>query len=289
MYTQQTKPKETKRGAQVVQKKNNVKQAFGFVDNRSGVMAQQKLQKLANDSLYSIQLRSMHKMINNSQQTKDIYQFKSTSNTDVIQMVRWQWDGEKWISQDESLGAGPRRPGAYVGEIADYEEPKIPLSLNLGAGQNPMLNPGTINLEYSEEDASEGKKKNPLAEYIVADATNLPFRSGVFDLIHAINPYGFNPVNPEVSRVMTPSGGLRVTGNSKNKYAKNSGSAQVSPSSVGLHEHGISDMVTEHQFGTQSHTGGGSQLDISSSKTRSYSKGKGITISEAATSENKEL
>jgi hypothetical protein len=53
MYVQVKKPKENKSRAvanSVTQKKSNVKQSFGFVDNRPKSNAQKKIQSQANDS-----------------------------------------------------------------------------------------------------------------------------------------------------------------------------------------------------------------------------------------------
>ncbi len=104
---------------------------------------------------------------------------------------------------------------------------------------------------------------------IVADADALPFISEIFDEAHAINPYGFNPVNPETARVLKPDGSLKVTGTAKNPF-----SAPLSPSQAGeagfkLTETGAMQRV--HQFGVQRTTSGG-VLNTSASGTTVYRK-----------------
>lgn len=213
---------------------------------------------------------------------------RGIDSNQVIQLAKWRWNGKVWVNLDGTGGSPPPMPGKNVGDIKNTDDSKPLISLNLGAGQNPKPGLGVINLEYSKEDALAGKKKKPGAQYVIADANNLPFRDGVFDQVDAVNPYGFNPVNSETARVMDPVGKLKVTGNDKNKYAKNSGSTMVVPEDVRLKQTGIQGMTPEHQFGQQSHTGGSSSLDTSTSKTRVYEKGR-ITISEAAKSINPQL
>ncbi|MDT8700928.1 hypothetical protein [Kluyvera ascorbata] len=255
---------------------SNVKQSLRFVDNRTESIAQERMQT---DAIKTSKIKQLHA------------QSHRENNVGIIQLIKWKWvEGTKWVNDDGVLGGGPRRPGAHDGEIVEYDEPAPLLSLNLGAGQNPMVKFGSINLEYSKDDAEKGKANYSDAEYILADATKpLPFRTGVFDEIHAINPYGFNPVSTETSRVMASTGILHVTGNNANKYAKNSGAAHEKPEKAGLYQSGISEISAAHKFGKQSHSGGGTELDISSSQTRSYVKGNKITLSEAAHSSNAEL
>ncbi|ATG76431.1 MULTISPECIES: hypothetical protein [unclassified Pseudoalteromonas] len=60
MYEQVDKPKENKSRAvanSVTQKKSDVKQGFGFVDNRSDATSKRKMKETVNDSLKSIQLK----------------------------------------------------------------------------------------------------------------------------------------------------------------------------------------------------------------------------------------
>jgi len=61
MYAQKETPKENKNRSvadSVVQKKSGVNQSFGFVDNRPEISAQRKLQKIANNTPQTKQLRA---------------------------------------------------------------------------------------------------------------------------------------------------------------------------------------------------------------------------------------
>lgn len=278
MHDNLWKSKENKNGAvvnSISQQKKNIKQGVRFIDNRSESVVKERMQSEAINTPRVKQLITLNHKVN---------------DLNIIQLVKWTWGDGKWIREDGTPGVGPRRPGVHEGETVEYDEPKPLLSLNLGAGRNPMVNHGFINLEYSKDDAKKGREENNNAEYILADATKpLPFRSGVFDEVHAVNPFGFNPISKETSRVMTSTGVLSVTGNGANKYAKNTGDAHQDPERVGLYQNGISGMIAAHNFGIQSRTGGKSALDTSSSLTRSYVKGKEITLSEAANSSNPQL
>ncbi len=55
---------------------------------------------------------------------------------------------------------------------------------------------------------------------VVARAEQLPFRDGTFKEVHAINPYGYQPVSAETARVLEKGGMLYVTGSPKNKWIK---------------------------------------------------------------------
>ncbi|MDO6686996.1 MULTISPECIES: hypothetical protein [unclassified Agarivorans] len=73
MYAQVEKPKENKSrvvASSVAQKKNDVKQAFGFVDNRSDAVTQRRLQKTISDSQRIMQLMAIRESVNNNSQTK---------------------------------------------------------------------------------------------------------------------------------------------------------------------------------------------------------------------------
>lgn len=132
------------------------------------------------------------------------------------------------------------------------------MGLNLGAGTNPMDRPGfTINLDVDRALEGRGDLRTAHSDYVLmTPGAPLPFRPGVFDEVHAVNPYGFNPVSAETTRVLAPGGQLVVSGNMQNnKYAKNTGATAVAPASVGLtpmaHGTGI---PPEHAFGTQTLT-----------------------------------
>lgn len=130
--------------------------------------------------------------------------------------------------------------------------------LNLGAGTNPMERPGfTINLDVDQSLSGRGGLQTPHSDYVLTGPNQpLPFRPGVFDDVHAVNPYGFNPVSAETTRVLAPGGQLMVSGNMvNNKFAKNTGTTAVTPASVGLAPmaHG-SGIPPEHDFGMQTLT-----------------------------------
>jgi hypothetical protein len=62
MYEQVEKPKENKSRAvanSVAQKKSNVKQGFGFVDNRSATIAQRRLEEISNNCPHIVQKRGI--------------------------------------------------------------------------------------------------------------------------------------------------------------------------------------------------------------------------------------
>ncbi len=144
------------------------------------------------------------------------------------------------------------------------------MRLNLGAGSNPLTreNGFNINLDLAPPSpAALGTGRHH--DSVLADATRPPFRSGVFDEVHAVNPYGYNPLSSGVSRVMAPGGTLHVSGTKANKYAKNTGSARVDPAAAGLQPAGEGALIPEHQYGQQRTTDGGA-LDVQSSRTRTY-------------------
>lgn len=48
-------------------------------------------------------------------------------------------------------------------------------------------------------------------------------KTGSQSSINIDNPYGYNPLNPEVLRILSPNGEIRMVGNLKaNKYFRNS-------------------------------------------------------------------
>jgi hypothetical protein len=102
---------------------------------------------------------------------------------------------------------------------------------------------------------------------VAADAKALPFESKSFSEAHAINPHGFNPVNPETARVMQPGSRLYVTGTERNSFAKPMGAAEAEAAGFKLIESG--PMIGQHNFGTQRATTGGA-LSTKSSTTTVY-------------------
>ena len=86
---------------------------------------------------------------------------------------------------------------------------------------------------------------------VIANAEQLPFRSGTFGQVHAINPFGFNPASNETARVLQPGGNLFVTGTPRNPFM--TGSQPVSGAFEAI---GSGPMVRAHQFGTQALSSG---------------------------------
>jgi hypothetical protein len=127
--------------------------------------------------------------------------------------------------------------------------------LNLGSGANPMI--GAINVDIK---AGAGVD-------VVADAAALPFKSGAFSEVHAINPFGFNPVSAETARVMQPGGLLRVSGTARNPYAK-----PISPEAAraaGFELVETAPLADVHNFGVQ-RLSSGEPLNTASSTTTTY-------------------
>lgn len=101
------------------------------------------------------------------------------------------------------------------------------------------------------------------------DATNMEgIPDASFDTVHAINPYGFNPVNPETARVMAPGGILKVSCNTKaNKFTR------ISPEAAkeaGFEYLGEGPLDEEHRFGELKRTDGTSIANDDKIKTRTY-------------------
>nr|WP_189938026.1 hypothetical protein [Streptomyces aurantiogriseus] len=54
-------------------------------------------------------------------------------------------------------------------------------------------------------------------DVIQGSDSDLPFEDGTFRTVHAVNPFGFNPVNAETARVMERGGLLIVSAAKRNK------------------------------------------------------------------------
>jgi RHS repeat-associated protein len=152
-------------------------------------------------------------------------------------------------SSGDPLGLAPAaNPHSYIRNPTAWADPLglngcTPASrtLNLGSGDNPM--PGAVNVD-----------SRPLPGVdVVADAEHLPFKSGSFSDAHAVNPYGFQPVNPETARVLEPGGRLTVTGSPRNPYV-NPTDDQVA--AAGFRKIYEGPMVPGHEFGVQKFTDG---------------------------------
>lgn len=86
--------------------------------------------------------------------------------------------------------------------------------LNVGAGKLPI--PGATNI-----DINPMKSRNPMKPRVIkADANRLKARDAIYDYVLAFNPYGYLPVDSDVSRVLKPEGKICVTGNLRNPFFK---------------------------------------------------------------------
>ncbi|MFE5586904.1 polymorphic toxin-type HINT domain-containing protein [Kitasatospora sp. NPDC056531] len=130
-------------------------------------------------------------------------------------------------------------------------------TLNLGSGDNPM--PNAVNLDI---------KPNPGVD-IVADAESLPFRDGEFATVHAINPFGYQPVSPETARVLKSGGRLVVTAAKSNKWRK---ASQQAIEDSGFVLESVGEMTPEHDFGIMRRADGGIIPDGANFETRIYRK-----------------
>lgn len=164
--------------------------------------------------------------------------------------------------------------------------------LNIGAGNNPMASKicrDTTNIDMSPPPSPKlqsPKEKGalPKVNYRAGDAMNLPFGSKKFDRIHAINPFGFNPVNQSVAGAVNDVGAIFVSGTRNNKFATNEKPRKnkepkpmVDPASVGLQfvkeklSEGKPILSTRHQFGKQTKSDG-THLNTDNSFTKVYRK-----------------
>ena len=99
MYAQVEKPKENKSRAvanSVTQKKGNVKQGFGFVDNRPEVVVQRKLQEMAKKNSQVTQLKGIQQKADDRSQVKAIQKYiiqsqPSRNITPSQSVVQFMW------------------------------------------------------------------------------------------------------------------------------------------------------------------------------------------------------
>lgn len=83
--------------------------------------------------------------------------------------------------------------------------------INIGAGKTPLE--GYYNIDY-----------NPTSSIVhKGDAFHLPeVKTCSQTKINIDNPYGYNPLNPEIMRILSKDGEIRLVGNLKNnKYFRN--------------------------------------------------------------------
>lgn len=83
--------------------------------------------------------------------------------------------------------------------------------INIGAGKTPLE--GYYNIDYNTTSSIVHK----------GDAFHLPeVKTGSQTKINIDNPYGYNPLNPEIMRILSKDGEIRLVGNLKNnKYFRN--------------------------------------------------------------------
>lgn len=99
----------------------------------------------------------------------------------------------------------------YTNKISQeiyLSKPKQNGVLVIGAGNNPIK--GAYNIDI---------KKNVKIGVFKGDATNLVnVPTGSQSKVIIENPYGFEPLNPEILRVVKPGGEIRITGTESNRY-----------------------------------------------------------------------
>ncbi|MCB9796282.1 MAG: hypothetical protein H6741_26610, partial [Alphaproteobacteria bacterium] len=130
--------------------------------------------------------------------------------------------------------------------------------LNLGSGQNPME--GAINVDLKPAQGVD----------LVSDANKIGLKPGTQVEVHAVNPYGFNPVSKETARVMKPGGLLYVTGTERNPFAKVVSQQEALEAGFEIVET-MSGIHPKHQFGAQA-LSNGNPLNTASSTTTIYRK-----------------
>ena len=79
-------------------------------------------------------------------------------------------------------------------------------TINFGSGDNPL--PGAVNVDM--------RRLNGVN--VQANVNQLPFVDEAFDAAVSINPYRYNPVNPETARVLKPGSVLAVAGQPNNPF-----------------------------------------------------------------------
>jgi RHS repeat-associated protein len=115
-------------------------------------------------------------------------------------------------------------------------------TLNVGAGDNPM--PGATNTDLDP--------RHP--DVIQGSDSDLPFEDGTFRTVHAVNPFGFNPVNAETARVMERGGLLIVSAAKRNKFGKAT-AEEMAAAGFELIDEGAG-VHPSHMFGTMKYTDG---------------------------------
>jgi hypothetical protein len=131
-----------------------------------------------------------------------------------------------------------------------------PRRLNLGSGANRM--PDAVNVDIVAHPSVD----------VVADVRTLPFDDASFAEVHAVNPYGFQPVSAETARVLQSGGALVVTGTPRNPFV---GVLDADAAAAGFEFVGEGPMTPAHDFGVQK-TSAGQPLRTGQSRTWRYRK-----------------
>ena len=102
-------------------------------------------------------------------------------------------------------GDCPGNTGGFLDKPADSDG-----SINIGAGHNPKQGYYNIDIDPKTPGVHQG------------DATSLPqVKTGSQSKINMDNPYGYDPLNPEIMRILSQDGQITMTGNTRsNKYVK---------------------------------------------------------------------
>ena len=87
--------------------------------------------------------------------------------------------------------------------------------LDLGCGDKPAFAPGSVQVGLDTDLGAlqNGRRKYPEAHFVCGDGEHLPFRDRVFDHVIsqvALPLMNLNAAIPEISRVLTPSGRVRL-------------------------------------------------------------------------------
>jgi uncharacterized protein RhaS with RHS repeats len=108
---------------------------------------------------------------------------------------------------DSAEPATPVKTGNYLDKPANADG-----SLNIGAGTNPIEGYYNIDIDPKAPGVHAG------------NATDLSgIKSGSQSHINMDNPYGYDPLNPEILRVLADNGQITLTGSAfANKYIKKS-------------------------------------------------------------------
>ena len=109
--------------------------------------------------------------------------------------------------------ASPNAPdGNNLSRTSVYKDRPDPQngSINIGAVDNPLDGHHNVDIEPKATGVHRG------------DATNMPdVPTGYQSRINMDNPHGFDPLNPEVLRILSPDGEIRMVGIYSNRDFRN--------------------------------------------------------------------